>query len=56
MPLPCLVRRRLAEVGHAVSRLVRTELGPISLGTLEPGKHRRLSQQEVGALYRAVGL
>jgi 23S rRNA pseudouridine2605 synthase len=51
-----VVRRMLAEVGHPVSRLVRTEVGPVSLGNLKPGKHRRLSQQEVGALYKAVGL
>jgi len=51
-----VVRRMLAEVGHPVSRLVRTDVGPISLGNLRPGKHRRLSQQEVGALFAAVGL
>lgn len=51
-----VVRRMLAEVGHPVSRLVRTRIGPVALGNLKPGKHRRLSQQEVGALYKAVGL
>ncbi|MGH8894987.1 MAG: pseudouridine synthase [Actinomycetes bacterium] len=51
-----VVRRMLAEVGHPVSQLVRIRVGPISLGNLKPGKHRRLSQQEVGALYKAVGL
>jgi 23S rRNA pseudouridine2605 synthase len=51
-----VVRRALAEVGHPVSQLVRTDLGPISLGNLRPGKQRKLSQQEIGALYRAVGL
>jgi len=51
-----VVRRMLAEVGHPVSRLVRTQVGPITLGNLKPGKHRRLSQQEVGALYQSVGL
>jgi 23S rRNA pseudouridine2605 synthase len=50
------VRRMLAEVGHPVTRLVRTDLGPITLGNLKPGKQRKLSQQEVGALYHAVGL
>ena len=30
--------------------LVRTDLGPISLGNLKPGKQRKLSQQEIGAL------
>ena len=51
-----VVRRMLAEVGHPVSRLVRTSVGPVALGNLKPGKHRRLSQQEVGALYKSVGL
>ena len=51
-----VVRRMLAAVGHPVTRLVRTEVGPITLGNLKPGKHRRLSQQEVGALYQAVDL
>ncbi len=51
-----VVRRMLSEVGHPVSRLVRTDIGPISLGNLKPGKHRRLSQQEVGALFAAVNL
>ena len=51
-----VVRRLLAEVGHPVTRLVRTDVGPISLGNLKPGKQRKLSQQEIGALYRAVGL
>ena len=39
-----------------MSRLVRTDVGPISLGNLKPGKQRKLSQQEVGALYHAVEL
>ena len=51
-----VVRRMLAEVGHPVTQLVRTDLGPITLGNLKPGKQRKLSQQEIGALYRAVGL
>ena len=51
-----VVRRMLAEVGHPVSRLVRTDVGPVKLANLKPGKHRKLSQQEIGALYQAVGL
>ncbi|MGH8939837.1 MAG: pseudouridine synthase, partial [Actinomycetes bacterium] len=51
-----VVRRLLAEVGYPVSRLVRTDVGPVSLGNLRPGKHRKLSQQEIGALYKAAGL
>jgi 23S rRNA pseudouridine2605 synthase len=51
-----IVRRMLDAVGHPVRRLVRTEVGPIRLGDLRPGRHRRLGRAEVGALYRAVGL
>ena len=51
-----VVRRMLDAVGHPVTRLVRTDVGPISIGNLKPGKHRRLSQQEVGALFAAVDL
>jgi len=45
----------LAEVGYPVSRLVRTAIGPIKLGGLKPGRHRRLNKAEVAALFAAVG-
>ena len=48
-----VVRRLLAEVGHPVQSLVRTDVGPIQLGDLKPGKTRALSRREVGALYAA---
>jgi pseudouridine synthase len=51
-----IVRRMLAEVGHPVSRLVRTQVGPVSLGSLRPGTSRRLTTAEIGELYAAVGL
>ncbi|GAB3229628.1 pseudouridine synthase [Glycomyces halotolerans] len=51
-----IVRRLLDEVGHRVSRLVRTEIGPIKLRNLKPGTVRRLSPDEIGQLYRDVGL
>jgi 23S rRNA pseudouridine2605 synthase len=51
-----IVRRMLAETGHPVSRLVRTDVGPIKLGSLKPGKTRELSTKEIGELYAAVGL
>jgi 23S rRNA pseudouridine2605 synthase len=51
-----IVRRLLEEVGHPVSRLVRTSMGPLSLGSLKPGGLRRLSQPEISALYTAAGL
>ena len=51
-----IVRRMLAEAGHPVSRLVRTHVGPVALGSLRPGTTRRLSAREIGDLYAAVGL
>jgi 23S rRNA pseudouridine2605 synthase len=51
-----IVKRMLAEAGHPVSRLVRTQVGPISLGSLRPGATRQLSTREVGDLYAAVGM
>lgn len=51
-----VVRRMLASAGHPVSRLVRTRVGPVSLGALRPGASRRLSASEIGDLYAAVGL
>jgi 23S rRNA pseudouridine2605 synthase len=51
-----VVRRLLDEVGHPVSRLVRTAMGPVQLGALKPGGLRRLSRPEISSLYDAVGL
>jgi 23S rRNA pseudouridine2605 synthase len=50
-----IVRRMMDEVGHPVSRLIRTAVGPIRLGDMRPGGFRRLSNAEVGALFKAVG-
>ncbi len=50
-----IVRRMMDEVGHPVSRLVRTAIGPIQLGDLRPGRTRRLTNAEVAALFKAVG-
>jgi 23S rRNA pseudouridine2605 synthase len=51
-----IVRRLLAEVGHPVESLVRTEIGAVSLGNQRPGSIRPLRRDEIGALYKAVGL
>ncbi|HEV7936114.1 MAG TPA: pseudouridine synthase [Actinomadura sp.] len=51
-----IVRRLLAEVGHPVRQLVRTEFGPVRLGALKPGTMRALTSKEVGELYAAVDL
>jgi 23S rRNA pseudouridine2605 synthase len=51
-----IVRRMLAATGHPVSRLVRTDVGPIKLGNLKPGSTRELTTAEIGELFAAVGL
>lgn len=48
------IRRALARVGHKVLRLVRVGIGPLRLGKLAPGEHRRLTRDEVDALRRAA--
>jgi 23S rRNA pseudouridine2605 synthase len=47
-----IVRRMFEAVGFPVSRLVRTAIGPIKLGDLKAGRHRRLSAAEVAALFK----
>ncbi len=49
------IRRVLAKVGHKVLRLMRISVGPIRLGKLTPGAHRRLSRIEIDALRQATG-
>ena len=49
-----MVRRLLAAVGLPVQRLVRTQVGPIRLGELRPGRTRVLSAAEVQGLYAAT--
>ncbi|WP_395726606.1 pseudouridine synthase [Nakamurella sp.] len=51
-----IVRRLLEAVDRPVSRLVRTQIGPIQLGHQRPGTLRKLNPVEVGQLYKAVGL
>ncbi|MDQ3886356.1 MAG: rRNA pseudouridine synthase [Actinomycetota bacterium] len=51
-----IVRRLLAGVGHPPERLVRTAIGDLRLGAQRSGTLRTLSQDEIGTLYRAVGL
>ncbi|MDN4481821.1 pseudouridine synthase [Demequina muriae] len=51
-----IVRRMLDKAGHPVIDLVRTDFGPISLGTLQPGQVRRLGREEVGSLMKVAGL
>lgn len=51
-----VVRRLLAEVGHPVTALTRTQIGSVRLGHLRPGATRVVDGQELGALMAAVGL
>jgi 23S rRNA pseudouridine2605 synthase len=51
-----IVRRLLAEVGYPVEKLVRTDIGAVSLGDQRPGSLRALTSKEIGELYKAVGL
>jgi 23S rRNA pseudouridine2605 synthase len=51
-----IVRRMFDEVGHPVIRLVRTQVGPIRLGDLRPGRARAISGPELGSLLAAVGM
>jgi 23S rRNA pseudouridine2605 synthase len=48
------VKRMCAEVGHPVRRLTRIAFGPLELGSLQPGRHRRLTDAEVARLNRAT--
>jgi 23S rRNA pseudouridine2605 synthase len=49
-----IVRRMMEAVGHPVTRLIRTQVGPIRLGDLRPGGFRYLSNAEVGSLFKAA--
>jgi 23S rRNA pseudouridine2605 synthase len=49
-----IVRRMLEAVGHPVSRLIRTKVGPVNLGDLKPGRWRHLTRTELSALFAAA--
>jgi 23S rRNA pseudouridine2605 synthase len=51
-----IVRRLMETTGHPVTRLVRTRIGPIRLGSLKPGRTRVIAGAELGTLMREVGL
>jgi 23S rRNA pseudouridine2605 synthase len=44
------VKRMCTAVGHPVHSLQRVQFGSLTLGDLQPGEHRRLSDSEVSAL------
>jgi 23S rRNA pseudouridine2605 synthase len=47
------VRRLLQAVGHPVTRLRRVQVGGLELGTLAPGKWRRVSEKELRSAFPA---
>ncbi|HEU0316131.1 MAG TPA: pseudouridine synthase [Solirubrobacteraceae bacterium] len=49
------VRRMCEAVGHRVLALQRVAYGPLSLGDLAPGEHRRLEESEVERLRAVAG-
>ena len=51
-----VVRRMFDALGHPVRRLVRTAIGPLTLGELKPGRLRHLAPPEVRSLYKAANL
>ncbi|HQY33284.1 pseudouridine synthase [Actinotalea sp.] len=51
-----VVRRMFDQMGHPVTRLVRTQIGPVRLGDLRPGRTRVLGRTELGSLMAAVDL
>jgi pseudouridine synthase len=51
-----IVRRLLDAVGHPVSDLARTQVGPIDLNALKPGTMRALTAKEISELYTAAGM
>jgi len=48
------VRRMCEAIGHPVTRLVRTRIGPLTDTRLAPGEWRQLTPEEVAALARAA--
>jgi 23S rRNA pseudouridine2605 synthase len=48
------VKRMLESVGHPVIKLMRVRMGPLSLGNLESGEFRFLTDREANALRELV--
>lgn len=51
-----IVRRLLDHVGHPVTRLTRTRIGPVALARLKAGEMRELTGEELGELLDAAKL
>ncbi len=50
------VKRMCTAVGHPAIKIKRVSFGTLTLGTLEPGRHRYLTREEVKSLYKLVSL
>lgn len=50
------IRRMFHLIGHDVMKLKRVALGPLKLGKLATGSYRFLTEEEIIALKKAVGL
>ncbi len=50
-----IVRRMFQALGMPVMALSRESIGPLTLGGLSEGRYRRLSPEEVAALYECAG-
>lgn len=48
------IRKMTAAVGHPTLRLVRSRIGPLSLGKLRPGEWRELTDYEIKRLLSSV--
>lgn len=51
-----IVRRMFEAAGHPVEQLVRTQVGPIRLGDLRPGRSRIITGEELRSLMGSVHL
>jgi 23S rRNA pseudouridine2605 synthase len=51
-----IVRRLFEALGHPVTRLVRTQVGPVRLAGLKRGQLREITGKELQRLYTEVGL
>jgi 23S rRNA pseudouridine2605 synthase len=49
------IRRMMARIGHKVISLERTAFGPLQLGRLKIGQHRRLRPGELDSLRELIG-
>jgi pseudouridine synthase len=50
------VRRMTAAIGHPTLRLIRVQIGPLTLSGLRPGESRELTLEEEGMLRERLGL